>query len=213
MSKVSFKSHSIKIGISMLAIILLTTVMLYISNQEQQEPVSDFKTEAANFGLDIDLKYIQKSDYTYDGEPLSNVENIVVHYVGNAGSTAIANRNYFDSLATTHNTAASSHFIIGLDGEIIQCVPIDCVSWANGNKYSNMHSITIECCHIDDSGRFNDKTIASLKRLVEFLMYKYDLSSSNVIRHYDVTGKTCPLYFVENPNEWSNFLSSLEILK
>ena len=25
----------------------------------------------------------------------------------------------------------------------------------------------------------------------------------DVIRHYDVTGKLCPLYYVEHPEEWS----------
>ena len=29
-------------------------------------------------------------------------------------------------------------------------------------------------------------------------MGRYDLSADDVIRHYDVTGKKCPLYFVEH---------------
>lgn len=30
-----------------------------------------------------------------------------------------------------------------------------------------------------------------------------------MIRHYDVTGKDCPKYFVENSNAWSDFKTDL----
>lgn len=195
----------------MLLIILVVAAVLYALYRDRQSEPSDLVAKAAECGIDITVNYIKQSDYTYDGEALSDVKNIVVHYVGNPSSTAIANRNYFNSLAETKSTAASAHFIVGLDGEIIQCVPVECVSWANGNLESNRHSITIECCHPDESGKFNEKTTESLMRLVKLLMQQYDLDKSSVIRHYDVTGKACPLYFVDNPNEWEAFLESLEM--
>ncbi|MBQ0125579.1 MAG: N-acetylmuramoyl-L-alanine amidase [Clostridiales bacterium] len=158
----------------------------------------------------IDEQIIAVSDYTYDGEKIGNIEKIVVHYVANPGSSAQANRNYFNSLASTHDRAASSHFIIGLDGEIIMCVPLDCVAFANGDSYVNRHAISIECCHPDASGKFNDSTLASLKALIEWLCDEYGLSNDDIIRHYDVTGKMCPLYFVEHKDEWEAFKSSIE---
>ena len=157
----------------------------------------------------IDERIIKMSDYTYDGEALGEVTNIVVHYVANPGSTAIANRNYFNSLADGHGVSASAHFIVGLDGEIIQCVPLECVAWANGNKESNKHSISIECCHPTSDGHFNEKTLESLRQLVKWLCEKYTLEKDAIIRHYDVTGKDCPRYFVAHPDEWEAFKDSV----
>jgi N-acetylmuramoyl-L-alanine amidase CwlA len=42
-------------------------------------------------------------------------------------------------------------------------------------------------------------------RLVAYLMGRFSLSTDDVIRHYDVTGKNCPKYFVENPDAWKEF--------
>mgnify|MGYP000559152623 FL=1 len=57
------------------------------------------------------------------------INNIVLHYVANPGSSAEGNRNYFDSLADQDSqkggTSTSSHFIVGLEGEVIQCIPIN----------------------------------------------------------------------------------------
>ena len=32
-----------------------------------------------------------------------------------------------------------------------------------------------------------------------------DLNENDVIRHYDVTGKICPKYFVEHEDAWKQF--------
>ena len=37
-----------------------------------------------------------------------------------------------------------------------------------------------------------------------------DLSADDVIRHYDVTGKKCPLYFVEHEDAWEQFHKDLD---
>ena len=37
-----------------------------------------------------------------------------------------------------------------------------------------------------------------------------DVSPKSVIRHYDVTGKECPRYFVQHPEAWEAFLQDLE---
>ena len=36
-------------------------------------------------------------------------------------------------------------------------------------------------------------------------MGKFNLKIDSVIRHYDVTGKLCPLYFVEHEDAWEQF--------
>ena len=130
------------------------------------------------------------------GEKLEAVRDIAVHYVANPGSTAEANRNYFNGPDST----SSAHFIIGLKGEVLLCVPLDEKSSATNHR--NLDTISIEVCHPDETGEFSFETRDSLVKLLTFLCEKYDLSTEHIIRHYDVTGKMCPLYYVENPQAW-----------
>lgn len=152
--------------------------------------------------------FIVENPYSRSGTPLDAVNGIVVHYVANAGSTAEENRNYFENLKDTHLTKASSHFIIGLDGEIIQCIPLDEISYASNER--NSDTISIECCHRKENGKFTKKTYKSLVKLTAWLCASYGIPSSDVIRHYDVTGKLCPLYFVRHEDAWTEFLSDIQ---
>ena len=40
-------------------------------------------------------------------------------------------------------------------------------------------------------------------------MEYYQLEPSQILRHYDVTGKACPLYFVDHPDAWERFLADV----
>ena len=140
---------------------------------------------------------------TRSAEKLENVKKIVVHYVGNPNTTALANRNYFESLSKQTEKYASSHYIVGLDGEIMRCIPENEVAWHSGNIDMNRQSIGIENCHPDDTGKFNDLTYNSLIDLLVDLCKRYNLDpQTDIIRHYDVTGKDCPKYYVENQDAW-----------
>jgi N-acetyl-anhydromuramyl-L-alanine amidase AmpD len=147
------------------------------------------------------------NDYSRPGTELKKVNGVVVHYVGNPGTTAKQNRSYFANLADSHETYASSHFIIDTDGTIIQCVPLDEIAYCSNNR--NDDTISIECCHLDESGEFTDAELQSLSKLLKWLIDVYDLDEEDIIRHYDVTGKICPKYFVDNPEEWESFRDSL----
>ena len=140
------------------------------------------------------------NDCSRPGEKLTWVNAIVVHYVGNPGTTAQQNRDYFASLAETEQAYASSNFVIGLDGEVIQCVPINEVAYCSNDR--NGDTISIECCHPDESGVFTQETYASLVRLLRTLCDRFGLKEDDIIRHYDVTGKLCPLYYVEHEDAW-----------
>lgn len=155
-------------------------------------------------GNDIDRQYLTVSKYSRPGTPIGKVNAVVIHYVGNPGTTAWQNRQYFESLKDSQVTAASSHYIIGLNGEIIQCVPLDEISYCSNSR--NSDTIAIECCHPDDTGQFNENTYRSLVRLTAALCRTYGLEpEKDLLRHYDITKKMCPLYFVENEDEWENF--------
>jgi N-acetylmuramoyl-L-alanine amidase CwlA len=125
--------------------------------------------------------------------------------VANPGSTAMANRNYFNSSDST----TSSHFIVGLEGEVILCVPLDEKSSATNER--NLDTISIEVCHPDETGEFSPDTYASLIRLLSWLCEEFELGREDIIRHYDVTGKLCPKYYVEHPEAWEALKNQVKI--
>lgn len=155
----------------------------------------------------LDVELLSINDYSRPGVALDQVNAIVVHYTANPGTTAIQNRNYFDGLKDSHKTMVSSHFIVGLEGEIVQCIPTTEVSYASNER--NNDTISIECCHMDKTGEFEPETYESLVQLTAFLLGKFDLTTDNVIRHYDITGKKCPLYYVNNDDAWRQFLADV----
>ncbi|MGN1165301.1 MAG: N-acetylmuramoyl-L-alanine amidase family protein [Lachnospiraceae bacterium] len=157
---------------------------------------------------DIDVELLTVNPYSRPGNKTGKINGIVVHYTANPGATAIANRNYFEGLKDTHETKTSSNFIVGLDGEIIQCVPTWEIAYASNER--NSDTVSIECCHPDESGEFNKKTYRSAVQLCAWLCLKFDLSEKDVIRHYDVTGKNCPKYFVENEDAWKQFRQDIK---
>lgn len=158
--------------------------------------------------MNIQEMFLTPNPYSRTGEEQGNIENIIVHWVGNANTSAVANRNYFENLKDTHERQASAHYIVGLEGEIIYCVPEDEVAF-HTDRYVNRHSIGIENCHPDWNGKFNDLTYESLLELVVSLCKKYKLNENNVLRHFDCTGKDCPHYYVQNPSEWIKFKNDI----
>lgn len=124
--------------------------------------------------------------------PLEKVEKIAVHYVGNPNTSALANRNYFEN-QKNGGRYVSSHYIVGLKGEIIQCIPLD--EWSYCTNQANGYSISIETCHPKSDGIFNDVTYVSLCELCAMLLKKFNLTTNDLIRHYDVTEKACPLHW------------------
>ncbi len=148
----------------------------------------------------ITEKLLTPNNYSRSEKPLKRVKGIVIHYTANPGTSANANRNYFENLRLQTKTSASSHFVIGLDGEILQCIPLDEIAFASNNR--NDDTISIECCHPDATGKFNQKTYNSLVALSAWLCSKYGLDKRDLLRHYDVTGKLCPLYYVKHEDAW-----------
>lgn len=147
----------------------------------------------------VDKQIIKVDGESRRGVYLESVQDIVIHYVGNPGSTAQQNRNYY----ANPSSDVSSHFVIGLKGEIIQCIPLHEKSSASNHR--NKDTISIEVCHPDASGKFTDAAYQSLVKLTAWLCETCNLDSDDVIRHYDITGKQCPLYFVTHEGAWEQF--------
>ena len=144
----------------------------------------------------VDVQLINFHTTARTGKNLADIKNIVIHYVGNPDTSAQNNRDYFNKI----DTRVSSHFVVGLEGEVIQCVPIYEMSAASNNR--NKDTISIEVCHPDETGNFSDTTYDSLIDLTAFLCHEFSLDENDIIRHYDITGKICPKYYVENEGAW-----------
>ncbi len=172
---------------------LLETLPVMEDTEKKPEMLEDFLTI---------------SEYNRPGTKLERVDNIFVHYTANPGTSAAQNRSYFESLGQTHERAASAHFIIGYDGEIIQCIPLEEEAYAVRER--NVDSISIECCYIAEDGSFTQATYDSLIEMLAWLTDKYHLKPQDILRHYDCGGKKCPIYYVEHEDAWQQLLEDVE---
>ncbi|MQN00839.1 MAG: N-acetylmuramoyl-L-alanine amidase [Lachnospiraceae bacterium] len=207
-----FNRRNILLIIAAAAVVVLVCVLV-ISCQKREaakkaKAARKAELAATKPATSIEVDLLTPNKYSRPQIKLKKIKGIVVHYTANPGATAMDNRNYFEGLKTSHRTHASSHFVIGLDGEIIQCVPTKEIAYASNNR--NYDTLSIECCHAAKDGRFEPKTYASLIRLCAYLCHRFNLKETDIIRHYDVTGKNCPKYFVEHPKAWKKFLSDVK---
>lgn len=152
----------------------------------------------------IDTQLIPVDGASRRGEKLEELNSIVIHYVGNPKTTAQQNRDFY----TNKDAGVSSHFVVGLEGEVIQCVPLD--EKSSASNWRNRDTISIETCHPDETGKFTEKTYASLVKLTAWLCKNSNLDETKVIRHYDITEKECPIYFVKNEDAWNTFLDDVK---
>ncbi len=157
----------------------------------------------------VDKQLLTPNPYSRPETPVQKVNAIVIHYVGNPGTSAAANRSFFEGLAVSGETYASSNFIVGLEGEILQCVPVNEVAYCSSDR--NSDTVSIEVCHPDAEGQFTQASMASLVKLTAWLCEAFHLSADDVIRHYDVTGKECPLYYVHHPEAWEGLKEAVAL--
>ena len=97
---------------------------------------------------------------------------------------------------------------MGLEGEVLQCIPLTEISYASNTR--NSDTVAIEVCHPDETGKFSAVTYDRVVELTAWLCREFRLKpEKDVIRHYDVSGKVCPKYFVEDPEAWEQFLEDV----
>lgn len=140
------------------------------------------------------------SNYNNESRRGYDIRFIVIHYVG-AVSTAKNNADYFYG----GDRQASAHYFVDEDS-IWQSVEDSRAAWhcggglqgSGGHTYfgycTNLNSIGIEMCVVKEGGKYIVKngTIENTAWLVQKLMRKYGVPADHLIRHFDVTGKSCP---------------------
>ena len=191
----------------------LTVILLVIFGVAQHQKTQNAAQQMSGLSAidgsrpDLDVELLTVNPYSRPGTALTQVNGIVIHYTANPGATAQNNRDYFENLSISHEAKVSSHFVIGLEGEVIQCIPTSEMSYATNSR--NVDSISIECCHKDDTGVFEQETYDSVVKLAAWLCARFGLTSEQVIRHYDVTGKECPKYYVDHPDAWERMKADI----
>ena len=135
------------------------------------------------------------------GKRTAKIEWIVMHYTANDGDSDESNGRYFQRPL---NPVASAHYFVD-DDSITRSVPDDFVAYHCGAyQYKhpscrNANSIGIEMCDAKRDGKVmaTEKTIQNAAELVYQLCKQYKIPYDHIIRHYDVTGKLCPAYWVK----------------
>ena len=149
------------------------------------------------------------------------IRYLVIHYTGNDGDSAENNARYYHG----NVRQASAHYFVD-DRDVWRSVPDLTVAWAvGGSKYAscdksgggtmhgtinNTNSLSVELCDTEKNGAYNASpaTLENAVALCAELMERYDIPLANVYRHFDVTGKLCPAYFVEDA-AWMAFKAML----
>lgn len=160
------------------------------------------------------------SKYNFNPGSTGRIKYIVIHYCGSV-SSAKSNAEYFAG----GKRNASAHYFVGHNGEVWQSVEDANIAWHCGAKEykhkecRNANSIGIELCtkttgstaNADANWYFEDATVAAAVELTKELMKKYKIPADHVIRHYDVTGKTCPAPYVFNTGKhtWEQFRTAI----
>ena len=154
----------------------------------------------------VRLELAHRANY---GVRRGKIEWIVMHYTANDGDSGMSNARYFQKAL---NPVASAHYFVD-DREIVQSVPDEYVAYHCGAyKYRhpfcrNYNSIGIEMCDSKRDGtvKATEQTIRNAAELAAALCERYGLPVSHIIRHYDVTGKRCPKYWVDDPEGIKKF--------
>lgn len=145
-------------------------------------------------------------------------KKVVIHYTGNSnkGSNAMATRNYFNNT----DRYASAQYNVD-DKQIVECMPWWEVAWAVGGssytkfgnslhingKTPNYSTISIEMCINSDSNyhKVTEYTVS----LTVWLLLQAGLTPKDICRHYDITGKQCPYFYLDD-KDWNMFKSYVE---
>lgn len=151
----------------------------------------------------------------------SDIRYLVYHCTGNDGDTRANKAQYYAEALVR----SSAHYFVD-DGGVTRSVPDRYIAWAVGGKkrsdcavtgggklhgiVTNSNSLSIELCDTLRDGRLmaTETTLANGAALGRLLMARYDIPIENVVRHFDVTGKRCPAYFMDE-KKWAAFKARL----
>lgn len=160
------------------------------------------------------MNFVQCNAANYRAGRTQPVQYIVMHYTANNGDTARNNCDYYHRVG---GLQASAHYFCDEHG-VMQSVREGDTAWHCGARAywhpecRNANSIGIEMCsrkRADGSYYIKPETVANAAALAKDIMQRYGIDTDHVLRHYDVTGKRCPMPWVDDPEQWAAFLAML----
>lgn len=160
------------------------------------------------------MEFIACNTDNYRAGRTQPVRYIVMHYTANNGDTAKNNCDYYHRVG---GLQASAHYFVDEHGAM-QSVREGDTAWHCGARAywhpecRNANSIGIEMCsrkRADGSYYIKPETVANAATLAKDIMQRYGIDTEHVVRHYDVTGKRCPMPWVDDPAQWVAFKDML----
>lgn len=184
--------------------------------------------------MKIVQEFLSKNDYSRPCRKIDGVRAIVIHWLEVPWQSAYNCRDYFESRKDGSQGYGSAHYIVGLDGVIVQCIPEDEVAYHCGSSQNdpksgkiytdlareifgvyamssktspNMVSIGIEHCHVDNLGSMTVATRKASIELAATLCKRYNLDPLKAIRtHNEIVGwKNCHKWFVDHPDDFMQY--------
>lgn len=166
------------------------------------------------------------------GTKMLGIEGLVIHWIGVCQADAYKVRGSFTG------TVLGTQYISDFNtGDIIQVMPeTEMANHVGANKYTdtkrallgskspNRYLVGIECCIGDKAipadwstagkhmelGRPSDK---QYKAMVEFsadFLARHGLGVDRLLRHYDITGKLCHVWFCKDEARWIKFKADVQ---
>ena len=160
-----------------------------------------------NIEESIQQAYLTVNPFSRPAVAMDGVRGIVVHDSEMPGKTAMEVRDAYEALAQTQAERASCHYVVGLYGEIVACVPDNEIAYASNAR--NMDTISVAFCSEDDTGAYSDITYQSLVQLCARLCRTYQINGVDILRHYDINSQNCPKAFVADDTAWMRFRTAV----
>lgn len=155
-------------------------------------------------------KFMKINKYGRPGTKRRKTTKIAFHFTGQHDVSAKNTVSYFSNVVANGYRVngryiyASSHLVVGLQGELYYIVPFNEIAYTTNS--ANAYSIGVECATTDADDHYTDEEYKTMVKTGAWLAQTYKLDPRvDFIRHYDVTGKICPRYFVNNVKAWKQF--------
>ena len=160
------------------------------------------------------MEFVSCDPSNYRAGRTQPVRYIVMHYTANNGDTARNNCDYYHRVG---GLQASAHYFCDEYGAMQSVLECDTAWHCGARAYwhpecRNANSIGIEMCsrkRADGSYYILPETVANAAALAREIMQRYGIDTEHVVRHYDVTGKRCPMPWADDPAQWTAFLAML----
>lgn len=155
-------------------------------------------------------KFMKINKYGRPGTKRRKTTKIAWHFTGQHDVSAKNTVSYFSNVVANGYRVngryiyASSHLVVGLQGELYYIVPFNEIAYTTNS--ANAYSIGVECATTGADDHYTDEEYKTMVKTGAWLAQTYKLDPRvDFIRHYDVTRKVCPRYFVNNVKAWKQF--------